>query len=88
MSVPESLTPQERSLRARLAAYTMHSLHDPRETSKPGREAFLAGFLDRVDPDRVLPEGERLRRADCARKAHMQRLALASSRARRKGSAA
>jgi len=46
------------------------------------REAFEARFLDEVDPDRVLPEAERNRRAEHARKAHFQRLALKSARAR------
>jgi hypothetical protein len=34
----------ERSLRARLAAYAMHAQRDSRETSAPGRAAFLARF--------------------------------------------
>jgi len=82
--VPADLTPSERSLRARLAAHAMHAQHDSRETSAPARAAFNARFLDEVDPDRVLPETERLRRAEHARKAHMTRLALASAKARRR----
>jgi hypothetical protein len=39
-------------------------------------------FLDEVDPDRVLPEAERRRRAESARKVYYQRLALASAKAR------
>ena len=50
----------------------------------PARAAFLNKFEDQVDPDRVLPEAERLRRAESARKAHFARLALASARARAK----
>ena len=79
------LTPTERSLRGRLAAFTMHSRHDPRETTKPARDKFFERFIDEVDPDRTLPVDERLRRANSARRAHMTRLALASARARRKG---
>lgn len=79
-----SLTPAERSLRARLAAHAMHAQHDARETSAPGRAAFLARFEREVDPDRLLSEAERLRRADHARKAYFARLALASSKARRR----
>ncbi len=82
--MPADLTPSERSLRARLAAHAMHAQHDSRETSAPARAAFNARFLDEVDPDRVLPETERLRRAEHARKAHMTRLALASAKARRR----
>ena len=40
-------------------------------------------FLDEVDPDRVLPEPERLRRAAAARKAYFTRLAFLASRRRR-----
>jgi hypothetical protein len=39
-------------------------------------------FLDEVDPERQLPEPERLRRAECARRAFFQRLALKSAQAR------
>jgi len=46
------LSPTERSLRARLAAYAMHAQHDSRETSAPGRAAFLARFEADVDPER------------------------------------
>jgi len=76
------LSPTERRIRARLGAFALHAQHDPRETTAAGRTAFLARFLDEVDPDRTLPEAERLRRAECARKAHMARLALASARVR------
>ena len=80
----ESLTPSERVLRARMAAYALHARHDPRETTKPARAAFNQRFLDEVDPDRSLPKRERLRRADAARKAHFTRLAYLSSRSRRR----
>lgn len=39
-------------------------------------------FLDEVDPDRTLPEAERTRRAEAARKAFYTRLAAASVAAR------
>jgi len=48
----------------------------------------LARFEREVDPDGVLPEVERLRRAEHARKAYMQKLALASAARRRKTGAA
>ena len=79
-----SLTPEQRSLRARIAAYSLHSQRDPRETTKPARDGFMARFEREVDPDGVLPTDERLRRADAARKAHMTRLAYRSSVARGK----
>jgi hypothetical protein len=46
------------------------------------RLGFKKKFYDAVDPDRVLPEAERERRAEAALRAHMAKLALASSRKR------
>jgi hypothetical protein len=69
-------------MRARLAAYAMHAKHDSRETTAAGRAAFDRRFELQVDPDGVLPEEERLRRAEAARRAFYTRLALASSQAR------
>ncbi len=79
----ESLTPSERVMRARMAAYTLHARRDPRETTKAARRAFNQRFLDEVDPERCLPERERLRRADAARRAYFTRLAYLSARTRR-----
>jgi hypothetical protein len=78
-----SLSPHEASLRGRIGAYAAHARHDTRELTRAAREAFLTRFLDQVDPNRVLPETERQRRADAARRAHMARLALSSARSRR-----
>lgn len=78
-----SLTPQERTLRAKLAAHTLHAhLEDPVAHTRPAREAFERKFLDEVDPDRLLPEAERQRRAEHARKAHYLRLAALGVKAR------
>ncbi len=77
------LTPTERSLGSRIAAYTLHATHDPHETTKAARHAFLARFEREVDPDRQLPAEVRRRRAEAARKAYFSRLALRSARARR-----
>jgi hypothetical protein len=77
-----ALTPAERSLRARLAGLTFAAKHDVREhmkraqTASPGQ---LSYWEQQVDPHGALPELERHRRAQSARKAHMTRLALASS---------
>lgn len=79
----QALTPEQRALRARIGAYAMHARHDSRETSKAGRDAFLARFEREVDPDGVLTPAERDRRAQLARRSHFSKLALASSRARR-----
>lgn len=78
-----ALTPSERSLRARLAAHTLHSSVDSRAHTEPARAAFLARFEKQVDPDRTLPDAERSRRAEQARRAYMAGLALKSVKARR-----
>jgi len=76
------LSPHEASLRGRIGAYALHASHDPRETTKAARVRFLARFLDEVDPDRTLPEAERQRRAEAARKMYFARLALKSAHKR------
>jgi len=78
-----SLSPAERSLRARLAAYAMHAKHDARRTSANGRVAFLARFEREVDPDGRLDPEDRARRAEQARRAYFARLSLAAAKARR-----
>jgi hypothetical protein len=81
----EPLTAEQRKLRAKLAAHAMHARHDARETTEAARKAFLTKFLDEVDrAEPGLPEPERLRRADQLLRAHMSKLALASSRKRKK----
>ena len=70
--------PRERSLRARVAAYSLHARYDPRQTTAKARAAFMSSFERLVDPDRKLPHAERLRRAEAARKAHYARLARLS----------
>jgi hypothetical protein len=79
-----SLTPEQRSLRARLAAHTLHSKRDRRQTTLKARESFLERFENEVDPDRVLPPAERARRAESAKSAYFMKLAFRSSRARSK----
>lgn len=77
------LTPEQRSHRARIAAHTLHGTHDPVKLTEPARRAFLERFEREADPEGILPEAERKRRATHLMKAHMGRLALASSKARR-----
>lgn len=77
-----ALTPEQRSLRARMAAHALHAQTDSREHIRPAREAFLRRFEDQVDPDRQLTPEERDRRAHQALKAHMTALAFKSSTAR------
>jgi hypothetical protein len=80
----ESRPLTERSLHARLAAHAKWAQTDPVEGTAAARAKFLLRFIDEVDPDRILPEPERLRRAEHARKAYMTKLALKSAKARRK----
>jgi hypothetical protein len=76
------LTPSERRQRARIGAYALHS--QGKTSTIAATDAFLKRFEDQVDPERVLSEPERQRRALAARRAHMARLALKSARARRR----
>jgi hypothetical protein len=77
------MTPEQRSMRARVAAHTRWSQHDPVSGTAAARRALNDQFERMVDPDHELPTDERSRRAASARKAYFARLALASSRARR-----
>jgi hypothetical protein len=71
--------------RGRIGAHVSWSRTiDRTARTEPGRKGFLARFELEVDPDGVLPESERVRRAEHARKAYMQKLALASAARRRK----
>lgn len=78
------LTSEDARLRGRIGAYRLHATHDPRETTAKARATFLQRFENEVDPDRVLPEAERERRALAARKAYFAKLAYASAKARRR----
>lgn len=82
--MPSRLTPEQRSLRARIAAHTLHATHDPRTTSKAGRDAFLASFERKVDPDGALDDAERRRRAESLKRAYFARLAFMSVAARQR----
>ncbi len=76
------MTPAERSQRARIAAYTLHSKYDSRQITRSARAAFLGRFEVQVDPDGVLPVAERQRRAEAAKKAYFSRLAQKSAATR------
>lgn len=79
-----SLTPQQRALRARVAAFALHAQRDPRDTTTAARKAFLDRFNREVDPDGTLAPTERQRRADAAKRSYMANLALRSSRTRKR----
>lgn len=71
---------------AKLAAYSRWAQERDRSAAtKAARQAFADRFDREVDPDGVLTTAERNKRADAARKAYFQRLALKSAQARRGG---
>jgi hypothetical protein len=78
-----SLTPEQRTMRARIAANA--KVAQGKTDTQSARDAFNAKFEREVDPDQVLPLAERAKRAEAARKAYFGRLALRSSIARSKG---
>lgn len=78
------LTPQERALRARIAAHTSWAnTKDPSARTAPGRKAAQDRFLRLADPDGTLEPAERERRAEHLRRAFYARLSLAGVKARR-----
>lgn len=84
-SVSDSLTPQERVLRAQIAAHTRWSGDEnPTEATAPARKAWMDHFERQVDPEGTLPPDERARRAASARKVYYKQLAFKSAVARRK----
>jgi hypothetical protein len=81
------LTREQRTLRARVAAHARWSKEDPAANAARGQAGLLARFGREVrEAEPGLSEAEYERRAASAYRAHMGRLALASSKARaRKG---
>jgi hypothetical protein len=75
-----SLTPTQRSQRARLAALTRWSREDGKAQGELVQAGLRRKFYNETDP--ALPEAERQRRAECAYKAHMARLSFLASKAR------
>lgn len=77
-----ALTAAQRKIRAQIAANSRWSKEDPAASAARGQAGLLARFEREVDPEGTLSPAERARRAQSALRAHMQRLALASSKAR------
>lgn len=76
------LTPEQRRQRARLAALSRWAKEDPTLQALKLQAGIRAKFEREVDPNNELAPVERGRRAEAARKAHLARIALKSSRAR------
>lgn len=83
--MPESsLTPSERSMRARAASHASWAKCPDRSArTAAARAARDRQFEQAVDPDGVLSEEERQRRAESARRQHMVTMGLRSAQARR-----
>lgn len=83
--MPDTLTPTDRTIRAKIAANESWAhCKDRSARTLPARTAMLAKFEREVDPDGTLLPAERARRAENARKAHYQRMAYRSAQARRR----
>lgn len=91
LTAKTGLTAPQRRMRSQVASQTRWAGEaDRAKATRPALAGFMNKFERQVDPDGVLGAEERAVRAAAARKAHMTRLALASSkkRAARKGRAA
>ncbi len=73
---------RERSQRASIAALTRWGHADAVSGTASARKAFLTRFHLEADPDGVLPEAERDRRAERLKKAYFRSLAMKSAKAR------
>lgn len=71
------------SLRGKIGAYAAHARHGGRAMTAKARKAAWERFLDQVDPNRELPEDERIKRAKSAQSAHMASIQYRSSQARK-----
>ena len=77
------LTPEQRRLRASIAANDRWSRENPAATAARGQAGLLTKFeREARQAEPGLTEAEYARRAQAAHRAHMGRLALASSKAR------
>ena len=73
-----------RVLAGRLGGLTTVIRYGPDEIAARARDGFMDKFRREVDPDGLLTDLERERRAKLALKAHMTSLAIASARSRRR----
>ncbi|MGO3150413.1 MAG: hypothetical protein ACTIJ0_10240 [Glutamicibacter ardleyensis] len=79
-----SATPAERKLAAQIAAHeSWANTPDRSKRTAKARAALMAKFEKQADPEGKLLPAERAKRAEHLRKAHFQRLALASAKSRR-----
>ena len=77
-----TLTPAQRTLRARVAAYARAAKYDGRQVTAAAFTGRMAKLEAEVDPDGTLPAAERQRRAYAALRSQMSALSLKASRKR------
>lgn len=89
MAKSTSLTPEERAMRARIAADTRWAIEPDRsKATSPARAGMRRKFELQVDPDGTMPPAEVERRVNSLMRAHMTRMSLAAAKARRAKKAA
>jgi len=77
------MTPEMRSVAARIGAYSRWATCEDRSAAlAPARKAFNDKWMRLADPKGELSESERVRRGDALKRAHFQRMALASAKSR------
>ena len=74
------MTPAERTLRARIGAFSLHA--KGLTNTGPARTKFLERFAREVDLDGQLTESQRQGRTEAARRAYFAKLALKSAQTR------
>jgi outer membrane murein-binding lipoprotein Lpp len=77
-----TLTPECRTLRARVAALAKHAKYDPSPHCAAMREALWRKYCNQIDPKQLLDDQERHRRARAAMKADLARRALQAAKSR------
>jgi hypothetical protein len=77
-----AMTAEQRSLRARIGAYSLHAKVDPRSITEHAAERSFLGSNARLIVTVSFPNRKGHRRAEYARRAYFARLALASVRTR------
>lgn len=81
MAASKSLTPGERTLRARLAAHARWSQEDPTDNAKRAQAGLLGKFRREIVAEQgEVAEPELTRRAEARRREHMVRIAFKRSR--------
>lgn len=74
-------------LRARIGGLARSAKYPGLEVTAAARQTFRESFARQVDPEGTLPEAERARRGEAARKLHYARMAFVSAKVREKKTA-